>query len=66
MAWQLLTEVYKLPKERLYVTYFGGDEAAGLKPDLEARDIWISMGLPAARVLPFGCKENFWGKPDTK
>lgn len=64
MAWQLLTEVYGLPKERLYVTYFGGDEKAGLKPDVEARDLWISLGMDARRVLPFGCKENFWGKTD--
>lgn len=60
MAWELLTVNYKLDPSRLYVTYFGGDEKAGLKPDIEARDLWIQMGLPAERVLPFGCKENFW------
>jgi alanyl-tRNA synthetase len=61
MAWELLTKVYKLDPNRLYVTYFGGDAKAGLKPDLEARQLWLDMGLPEARVLPFGCKENFWG-----
>jgi alanyl-tRNA synthetase len=61
MAWELLTKEYKLNPERLYVTYFGGDEKAGLKPDLEAKKLWLEMGLPESRVLPFGCKENFWG-----
>ncbi|XP_078444077.1 alanyl-tRNA synthetase [Wolffia australiana] len=63
-AWELLTEVYKLPKDRIYATYFGGDENAGLSPDLEARDKWLTM-LPASRVLPFGCKDNFWEMGDT-
>jgi alanyl-tRNA synthetase len=37
MAWDLLTRVYGLPKDRLYVTYFEGDAAQGLEPDLEAK-----------------------------
>ena len=44
-AWELLTEVYKMPKDRLYVTYFGGDKDRNLEPDLEARDLWLSHGL---------------------
>ncbi|CAA7407707.1 unnamed protein product [Spirodela intermedia] len=63
-AWELLTEVYKLPKDRIYATYFGGDEKAGLSPDFEARDKWLSV-LPAGHVLPFGCKDNFWEMGDT-
>ncbi|KAK2664774.1 hypothetical protein Ddye_003348 [Dipteronia dyeriana] len=63
-AWELLTKVYRLPAERIYATYFGGDEKAGLAPDIEARDIWLKF-LPAARVLPFGCKDNFWEMGDT-
>lgn len=62
MAWELLTKVYKLDPARLYVTYFGGDVKAGLQPDLEAKQLWLDMGLPESRVLPFGCKENFWGR----
>ena len=34
------TQVYKLPSDRLYASYFGGDEALGLKPDEEARSYW--------------------------
>ncbi|WVZ03047.1 hypothetical protein V8G54_023853 [Vigna mungo] len=63
-AWELLTEVYKLPSDRLYATYFGGDDKAGLVPDFEARDIWLKF-LPPGRVLPFGCKDNFWEMGDT-
>ncbi|KAL7003835.1 alanine--tRNA ligase [Sarracenia purpurea var. burkii] len=54
-AWELLTEVYKLPSDRIYATYFGGEEKSGLPADNEARDLWINF-LPPGRVLPFGCK----------
>ncbi|CAN6827368.1 unnamed protein product, partial [Brassica oleracea] len=63
-AWELLTKVYGLPTDRIYATYFGGDEKAGLQPDNEARDIWLKF-LPPGRVLPFGCKDNFWEMGDT-
>ncbi|RZC70027.1 hypothetical protein C5167_033163 [Papaver somniferum] len=63
-AWELLTQVYKLPADRIYATYFGGDEKLGLEADNEARDIWLKF-LPPARVLPFGCKDNFWEMGDT-
>ncbi len=55
--------MYKLPSDRLYATYFGGDEVLGLPADEEARDIWLQF-LPANRVLPFGCKDNFWEMGD--
>eukprot|EP01137_Pigoraptor_chileana_P019101 Opistho-2@79664 len=64
-AWELLTVAFGLPKERLYVTYFGGNASSGLDPDTEARDLWISAGIPAERVLPFGMKENFWEMGET-
>ncbi|KAL2933762.1 Alanine--tRNA ligase [Bienertia sinuspersici] len=63
-AWDLLTKVYKLPSDRIYATYFGGDEKAGLAADTEAKDIWLNF-LPPERVLPFGCKDNFWEMGDT-
>ncbi|PIA45927.1 hypothetical protein AQUCO_01600281v1 [Aquilegia coerulea] len=64
MAWELLTKVYKLPTDNIYATYFGGDDKLGLPPDNEARDIWLTF-LPPTRVLPFGCKDNFWEMGDT-
>jgi len=63
-AWELLTVVYGLNPERLYATYFGGDEKAGLAPDEEARNLWLKY-LPSSRVLPFGMKDNFWEMGDT-
>jgi len=62
-AYELLTDVYGLNPDRMYATYFGGDEKMGLEPDLEARDFWLQF-LPASRVLPFGTKDNFWEMGD--
>lgn len=39
-----MTVVYKLPPNQLYVTYFGGNENAGLEPDLECRQLWLDLG----------------------
>ncbi|XP_047974184.1 alanine--tRNA ligase-like [Salvia hispanica] len=62
-AWELLTKVYKLPGEKIYATYFGGDEELGLKDaDEEAKKEWLKV-LPASRVLP--CENNFWKMGDT-
>jgi len=64
-AWELLTEVYKLPKDRLYVTVYAEDD--------EAYDIWTrEMGLEAGRVIRIGdnkgaryASDNFWMMGDT-
>lgn len=58
-AWELLTKDFSLDKNRIYASYFGGDARQGLQPDEEAKRIWLKF-LPPERVLPFGCKENFW------
>ena len=58
-AWECLTEEFKIDPTRLYATYFGGDESSGLAPDNEAKAIWMKY-LPENRILPFGCKDNFW------
>uniref|UniRef100_A0A667WID5 Alanine--tRNA ligase n=1 Tax=Myripristis murdjan TaxID=586833 RepID=A0A667WID5_9TELE len=65
MAWTLLTEHYGIPPDRLYVSYFGGEAAAALPADEETRQIWLSLGVPAERLLPFGLKENFWEMGDS-
>lgn len=44
LALDLLTKEFGIPAERLYVTYFGGNEAAGLQPDLECKQIWLDLG----------------------
>ncbi|KRT79426.1 tRNA synthetase, partial [Oryctes borbonicus] len=60
LAWNLLTDVYKINKNALYVTYFNGDEKLGLKPDTECKEIWQSVGVEPERILPFGITDNFW------
>ena len=63
-AWKLLTEIYGIDPDRLYASYFGGNEQAGLAVDEEARALWLEH-LPEQRVLPFGMKDNFWEMGDT-
>jgi alanyl-tRNA synthetase len=63
-SWELLTEVYKLDKSRLYVTIFAGDEKEGIPRDEEAATEWRKV-LPEDRILPFGKKDNFWEMGDT-
>ncbi|XP_036202093.1 alanine--tRNA ligase, cytoplasmic isoform X2 [Myotis myotis] len=65
MALELLTQEFGIPVERLYVTYFGGDEAAGLEPDLECKQIWQNLGVDDTRILPGNMKDNFWEMGDT-
>lgn len=63
-SWELLTEVYKLDKDRLYVTYFEGDEKNGLEPDLEAKEYWLSVGVAPDHILPGDAHDNFWEMGD--
>ncbi len=64
-AWELLTGVWGLPPERLYVTCFR-DEKGEIPQDQEASEIWRAQaGLDPAHVLFFGRKENFWEMADT-
>ena len=56
-AWELLTEVYGLDKDRLYVTYFGGEKK--LQSDEESKNLW-EKHIQEDRILPFGKKDNFW------
>ena len=62
-AWELLTEVYQLDKDRLYVTIFEGSEDDGLDLDKEAYDLWKAL-LPEERILKGSKKDNFWEMGD--
>ena len=62
-SWELLTEVYKIPKDRLYVSVFKGDEKEKLPFDQEAYDEWKKY-IAEDRILAFGKKENFWEMGD--
>src|SRR5574344_644110 len=54
-AWEFVTEVLKLDKDRLWITIFETDD--------EAHDIWRSVGVAEERILRKGKKDNFWGPP---
>jgi alanyl-tRNA synthetase len=58
-AWELLTEVYKLPKDKLYVTVFGGDKKDNLPVDDEAKDLWKRF-VSDDRIIHGVKKDNFW------
>jgi len=64
MSWQLLTRVYGLSPDRLYVTYFEGNKAGGLDPDLEAKELWRSVGVAEDHILTGDMKDNFWEMGD--
>ncbi|KAF2808560.1 uncharacterized protein BDZ99DRAFT_446119 [Mytilinidion resinicola] len=61
-SWDLLTKVYGLDPDRLYVTYFEGSE--GLDADLEAKELWHSVGVAEDHILPGNMKDNFWEMGD--
>lgn len=63
-SWELLTKVYGLDPDRLYVTYFEGNQAGGLEPDTEARDLWRSVGVAEDHLLTGDMKDNFWEMGD--
>lgn len=54
-AWEFVTEVLKLDKDRLWITIFETDD--------EAYEIWRSVGVPDERIKRKGKKDNFWGPP---
>ena len=65
-AWELLTEVWRLPKNRLWVTVFGGDDKDGLPADEEAERIWReTTDIDPSRILRFDRTDNFWEMGDT-
>ena len=63
-AWELLTEVYGLDKDRLYVTVFEGDAGDGLEADEEAKGIWAKW-VPEDHILLASKKDNFWEMGET-
>lgn len=62
-AWEFLTEVMKLDKNRLYATVFEGSKDDGLNADEEARNIWLNY-LPEDRIIYGNKKDNFWEMGD--
>ena len=63
-SWELLTKVYGLDPDRLYVTYFEGKPDAGLEPDEEAKQYWKDVGVADDHILTGDMKDNFWEMGD--
>jgi alanyl-tRNA synthetase len=63
-AWELLTGIYKIDPEILYVTVFGGDKTENTEPDSEAYNHWLKI-VPASRILYGSKKDNFWEMGET-
>jgi len=63
-AWELLTEVYKIPVDKLYVTVFEGDAKDNVPKDTESFDIWRKF-ISEYRIILASKKDNFWEMGDT-
>ncbi|MFH0866350.1 MAG: alanine--tRNA ligase [Bacteroidota bacterium] len=63
-AWELLTGIYKIEKERLYVTVFEGDKKDGLPEDSDSHNFWKAI-ISEERILFGSKKDNFWEMGDT-
>jgi len=62
-AWELLTDVWKMPKDKFVVSIFKGEK--GIPRDDEAFEIWRKLGIPSDRILELGEDDNFWSMGDT-
>jgi alanyl-tRNA synthetase len=63
-AWELLTTVYQIPVDRLYVTVFEGDQKDGVPQDTESINIWKKW-IAEERIIMASKKDNFWEMGDT-
>ena len=60
-AWEFLTQDLRIPPERLWITIFEGDEDA--PEDLEAKELWMGVGVPEYKIFGLPKSENWWGPP---
>src|SRR5215217_2936514 len=63
-SWELLTDVFKIPKDQLYVSIFEGDDKEGLPRDTEAFELWKQF-VSEDRIILGNKKDNFWEMGDT-
>ena len=63
LAYELLTEKLQFPKEKLYVSVYGGESEKGLPPDEDSAKFWQKVGVPASRIITLG-EDNFWSAGD--
>lgn len=60
--YEFLTEGLDLPKERLWVTCFAGDDTLNLPKDTESAEIWKSIGVPDSHISFYDAKKNWWSR----
>ena len=60
-AFEFLTKYLNIPKEKLYVTVFSGDDEIGLPCDNEAYEFWKKVGVEESHIVKCGREDNFWG-----
>ena len=63
-AFKLLTEGFKIPKEKLYATVFSGDEQLGLPADEESIGYWEKVGIDPSHIIKLPFEDNFWRMGD--
>ncbi len=61
-VWEFFTKELKLPKDKLWVTCFEGDQKTGVPKDSESAKIWESLGVPRERIVFYGTKHNWWSR----
>lgn len=61
LAFELLTEGFKIPKEKLYATVFMGSKELNLEPDTESIEYWQKVGMDRSHIVPRPFEDNFWG-----
>jgi len=59
-AWELSTQGYGFPADRIWITVFGGDDELRLGPDHDAIEAWLEIGVPRERIVECPRSENFW------
>ncbi len=59
---EFLTKEIGIPKEKLWVTCFAGDEGFGLPKDSESAGIWVKLGIPERRIRFYGAEKNWWSR----
>lgn len=64
LAYELLTDRFEFPKEKLYVTVYGGDAQRGIPADEESIRFWQQVGMPDSHIVVLG-EDNFWSAGDT-
>jgi len=64
-CWEFLTKEIGIASDKLWVTYFEGDNSFSLPPDNESAGIWEKLGIPKARIKAYGVKKNWWSRSGT-